>query len=109
MKAVTGIVTECQASIISGWKKMSELSGKNDFLVVLEPGEKETSNTILSRESGLLYLEERGVDPSIVDALREPAQGLTPESSAIWVVVIFENQAHVTKLVHQPMSNAGTA
>jgi hypothetical protein len=108
---VVKIVGASQDAVLSGWQKMAKLTNKTDFLAVLEPSEKDTSILILTRESGLMLLGEKGFDVGVehLQMLQEPATGLTPESKAIWVVVLFDQRTHVTKLIHQPMANAGSA
>jgi len=110
-KKVVKIVGDAQDAVLSGWQKMKKLTDKTDFLALLEPSEKDTSILILTRESGLALLAEKGADLKHegLQVLQEAATGLTPESTAIWVVVLFDNRTHVTKLVHQPMAHGGSA
>ena len=110
-KRVVAIVSSAQDSILSGWQKMSNLNDNTDLLAIVEPGDTDTSILIMKRDSGLTALVDKGVDieHKNLQMLREPATGATLESSAIWVVVLYDKRTHVTKLVHQPMSQAGSA
>ena len=106
---VTEIVNGCKDSIISGWKKLEDLTKQKDFLALLEPTEKAVSVTILPRESGLSVLSEKGFSMEREKMFHEAATGHTMESTAIWIVLVFDNKPYVTKMVRQPMSHAGSA
>lgn len=111
IQKVVGIINSVKDSVLSGWQKASQLTGKSDFLAVIEPGDKDVSILVLPREAGLAFLDEHGCDtkhPSL-ERLTEPARGHTLDAHAIWVVVLCDGTTHVTKLVHQPMSQAGSA
>jgi hypothetical protein len=108
---VIGIVSSAKDAVLAGWQKMAKLTTTTDFLAILEPGEQDTSILILTRESGLAMLAEKGCDiahPSL-KVLEEAATGLSPTSSALWIVVLFDGRTHVSKMVHQPMPHAGSA
>jgi hypothetical protein len=108
---VVEIVDSSKEAIFSGWKKIGDLSHQTDFIALLEPTDKDVSVLIMPRVAGLSMLGDRGfpVEHENLRMLHEAATGLTPESTAIWVVVLLDNKTHVTKLVNQPMSRAGSA
>ncbi len=111
MKSIQDIIRSAQEPISSSWTKIGQITGQMDFLAVIEPGEQETSIVVLTRESGLKFLTDRGCDithPSMA-MLAEPATGLTKESRAIWVVVLADGQAHIAKIVQQLMAQGGSA
>lgn len=111
MIEISEIIEKNQDAIASGWAKIGSLTGKTDFIAVIEPSLQETSIIVLPRESGLALLSVKGCDithPSM-ERLTEPATGLTKEAKAIWIVVLFENQAHIAKIVHQHMARGGSA
>jgi hypothetical protein len=111
IKKVVAIIDGVKESILAGWQKASQVTGKTDLIAVIEPGENDVSILILPRTSGLALLEEKGCDtkhPSL-ERLTEAARGLTLEANAIWVVVLYDGHTHLTKMVHQPMSHGGSA
>ena len=111
IRRVVGIIDGIKDSILAGWQKTVSVTGKTDIMAVVEPQENETSILILPRDTGLLFLEERGCDtkhPSL-GRLAEAARGLTQEAQAIWVVVLYDGNTHLTKMVNQPMSRGGSA
>lgn len=111
IQKVLSIIGKTKEAIMAGWQKAVKLTGKTDLLAVVEPDQDDVSILILPREAGLTLLDEKGCDtkhPSL-ERLTEAARGLTPESTALWVVVLFDGKTHLTKMVNQPMSQGGSA
>jgi len=105
------VVAESRDAIFASWRKARTITGKTDLIAIVEPLEKEISILILPRITGLSYLSERGCDtthPSL-ERLTEAASGMTPEATAIWVVVHLDEKITVAKMVNQPMTQGGSA
>jgi hypothetical protein len=111
IQKVLDIINNTKDAILSGWQKCVKVTGKTDLLAVLEPDDDTCSILILPREAGLSFLSEKGADMTHpgLQRLNEAAVGLTPEATAIWVVIRLDGNDHVTKIVNQPMSQGGSA
>ena len=78
------------------------MNDMDDFMAVVEADKTMISTVVLSRNTGLTYLREKGINITIssFDKLKRPATDLYSSMSAIWVIVIDEKICSIAKLIN---------
>jgi hypothetical protein len=82
-------------TIRSGWDKACKASGHTDFIALVEPGLMNTSVLIMSRGTGLTFLEQEwNVDPEDLKPMSQPATG----ERGMFIVIRFKDRICVESI-----------
>ena len=106
---VIDTMNEIKTTLISAWHTAMK-TNQNDFIAFIEMDKGSKSILILPRKTGLIYLEEKGTNMNMLslEKLTEAATGLTPDSKAIWVVILDNDGVYrtggIVKFVDQPLA-----
>ena len=110
IQRTTSIINKCADILISAWYTARKTNNQDDFIAFIEADKGSESIVVLPRKTGLVYLEEKGTDMSLpsLERLTEAATGLTPDSKAIWIIILDNDGVYRTggmaKIIDQPLT-----